>query len=155
MKLPGVETEYLVYAEVTQHDDVLINDAFQNELLISPISGGFFKGEKLSGRIEGAGPGCTLTRPPDRNDIQVKLLLRTDDGENIFLSSEGTLLLDPAVEKRIVAGEDVPPTDYYYRLHLTFDTGSAKYGWLNGRYCFAIAGIKDWSTICYDAYLIK
>jgi hypothetical protein len=155
MKLPKAETEYLFYTEVKQQNDILINDAFQNEFLISPTAGGFFKGEKLSGTVECVGAGYTLTRPPDRNDIQMKLLLRTDDGENIFMSSEGTLFLDPALEKRLIAGDSVPAADYYYRFHLTFDTGSSKYGWLNGKCCFAVAGIKDWETVCYDAYLVK
>jgi Protein of unknown function (DUF3237). len=155
MELPKIETEYLFYAEAKQQNDILINDAFQNELLISPNSGGFFKGEKLNGIIESIGAGYTLTRPSGRNDIQAKLLLRTDDGENILMSSEGILLLDQALEKRIIGGESVPPSDYYYRLHLSFDTGSLKYGWLNGKCCLAVAGIRDWSTICYDVYLIK
>jgi len=155
MKLPEAETEYLFYAEVKQQDDILMHDAFQNEVLISPIAGGFFKGEKLSGTVECVGAGYTLTRRPDRNDVQIKLLLRTDDGENIFMSSEGTLFLDPTLEKRLIAGEPVPAAGYYYRFHLTFDTGSSKYGWLNGKCCFAVAGIKDWATICYDAYLIR
>jgi hypothetical protein len=155
MRLPKVEMEYLFYAEIKQQDDILVKDAFQNELLISPIAGGFFKGEKLSGTVECVGAGHTLTRLPDRNDVQIKLLLKTDDGENIFMSSEGTLFLDPALERRLIAGEAVPPTDYYYRFQLTFDTGSSKYGWLNGKCCFAVAGIKDWSTVCYDAYLIR
>lgn len=155
MNLPKAETEYLFYAEVKQQNDVLVKDTFQNEFLISPIAGGFFKGEKLNGRIESIGAGYTLTRSPDRNDIQIKLLFKTDDGENIFMSSEGTLFLDPAIERRLIAGELIPATDYYYRAHLTFDTGSDKYSWLNGKCCFAIVGVKDWSTICYDAYLIK
>jgi hypothetical protein len=155
MKLPKAEIEYLFYAEVNQQNDILIKDAFQNEFLISPIAGGFFKGEKLSGTIDCIGAGYTLTRLPDRNDIKIKLLLRTDDGEKIFMSCEGTLFLDPALERSLIAGEPVPPTDYYYRFHLAFDTGSSKYGWLNGKCCFAIAGIKDWSTICYDAYFIN
>ena len=155
MKLPKAETEYLFYAEIKQKDDILVNDAFQNELLISPTAGGFFEGEKLSGTVEGVGAGYTLTRPPDRNDIQMKLLLKTDDGENIFMSSEGTLFLDPALEKRLIAGEPVPAAEYYYRFRLTFDTGSSKYGWLNGKCCFAVAGIKDWETVCCEAYLVK
>ncbi len=155
MKLPKAETEYLFYAEIKQQEDILINDAFQNELLISPTAGGFFEGEKLSGMVECVGAGYTLTRPPDRNDIQMKLLLKTDDGENIFMSSEGTLFLDPALEKRLIGGESVPAAEYYYRFNLTFDTGSSKYGWLNGKCCFAVAGIKDWETVCYEAYMVK
>lgn len=155
MKLPKAETEYLFYAEVKQQNDILVKDAFQNEILISPIAGGFFKGKKLSGAVEPICTGYTLTRLPDRNDVQIKLLLRTDDGENIFLSSEGVLFLDPALEKRLISGESVSPGDYYYRFHLTFDTNSIKYGWLNGKCCFAVAGIKDWETICYDVYLVK
>lgn len=155
MKLPDVETEYLFYAEVRQEEDRLVKDSFQNEVLISPTSGGFFQGEKLNGLIAGMGAGYTLTRSPDRNDIQIKLLLQTDDDENIIMSSEGTLFLDALLEQNLIAGELVPSTDYYYRVHLTFDTSSSKYNWLNGKCCFAIAGIKDWSTVCYDAYMIK
>ena len=155
MKLPKVETEYLFYAEIKQQGDILTKDAFQNEILISPTAGGFFEGEKLSGTVECVGAGYTLTRPPDRNDIQIKLLLKTDDGEGIFMSSEGTLLLDPELERRLIAGEPVPAADYYYRFRLTFDTSSSKYSWLNGKCCFAIAGIKDWETLCYEAYMIK
>lgn len=155
MILPKAETEYLFYAEIKQKDDILINDAFQNEVLISPTAGGFFEGEKLRGAVECIGAGYTLTRPPDRNDIQMKLLLKTDDGENILMTSEGTLLLDPALEKRLIAGEPVPAEEYYYRFRLTFDTGSSKYGWLNGKCCFAVAGIKDWKTVCYEAYMVK
>lgn len=121
MKLPKVETEYLFYAEIkTARWYSLTKDAFQNEILISPTAGGFFEGEKLSGTVECVGAGYTLTRPPNRNDIQIKLLLKTDDGEGIFMSSEGTLLLDPELERRLIAGEPVPAADYYYRFRLTF-----------------------------------
>ena len=155
MYLPKVETDYLFYAEVNQQNDVLLNDSFQNELLISPITGGFFKGNNCSGRIEGIGAGYTRTRPAERNDIQIKLLLKTDDNEFINLSLEGTLFLDPALEHRMIAGETITSEAYYYRLHAGFDTGSHKYSWLNGKCCFAIAGIKDWATVCFDVYLIK
>jgi len=154
MELPRAEAKHLFYMEVTQKEDILVKDTDRGELLVSPVSGGFFRGEILNGTVEPAGTGFTWSVPPEKNEIEIKLLLKTLDGGHIFMDSRGTLLIGHDQEELLMKGEQVDPADYYYRFSLSFDTGSSEYRWLNGKCCFAVAGIKDWSTICYDAYMV-
>jgi hypothetical protein len=37
----------------------------------------------------------------------------------------------PEVIAKIEKGEPVDPSSYYFRMNPVFETGSAKYGWLN------------------------
>ena len=50
-------------------------------------------------------------------------------------------------------GADVDPADYYFRIHMTFETASAEHGWLN-RAVVVASALRRPDAVVYDAYLV-
>jgi len=97
------------------------------------ITGGSFEGERLRGELFPAGGSdWQSVRPGDGAwMINVRIVLKTDDGAIIGMPYTGIRHGPKEVIDRIVRGEVVKATDYYFRISATFETSSEKYGWLN------------------------
>lgn len=99
---------------------------------IAAVTGGEFQGERLRGTVVGAPAGDWLLQ---RNDgvtvLDVRLLLRTDDGEHIYMSYRGLRHGPADVMARLAAGERVDPASYYFRMAPVFETAARKYEWIN------------------------
>lgn len=96
------------------------------------VRGGTFAGPRLNGVILPAGGAdWALTRNDGSLLLDVRLTLETDDGERIFMSYRGIRHGPPAVIDRLARGETVDPAEYYFRMTPWFETGAARYAWLN------------------------
>ncbi len=96
------------------------------------VNGGTFVGSRLKGVILPAGGAdWALTRNDGSLLLDVRLTLETDDGERIFMSYRGIRHGPKAVLDRLARGEAVDPTEYYFRITPWFETGAARYAWLN------------------------
>lgn len=99
---------------------------------IATVTGGEFQGERLRGTVVGAPAGDWLLQRHDGVTIlDVRLLLRTDDGEHIYMQYRGVRHGPADVMARLAAGEVVDPKLYYFRITPVFETASKKYAWLN------------------------
>lgn len=155
MKLPKAEVEHLFYIEVELDPDIPIGDVGRGDLLICPIKGGTFKGEKLNGVVMPFGADWNLMYSNQLNCVDTRYLLKTDDDVYISLTTNGRAVIKKEQEEAMERGEYVDPADYYFRQHLFFECGDPKYEWINGACCFAVIGCKDEFTICYDAYMVR
>ena len=98
---------------------------------ISGISGGVFKGERISGKILDGGNDWQIIRKDGCATLDVRLTLQTDDGELIYMTYQGYRHGPKDVIDKIGRGEAVHPADYYFRTNPVFETASEKYAWLN------------------------
>lgn len=102
------------------------------ERRLAAISGGSFEGPKLRGTVmEAGGSDWLLVRPDGATQLDVRLALKTDDGQLIGMTYRGIRHGDPEVMARVNRGERVDPASYYFRIAPFFETASDKYGWLN------------------------
>jgi hypothetical protein len=100
---------------------------------IATVTGGEFTGERLKGTVVGAPAGdWMLLRTDGVLVLDVRLALRTDDGELVYMNYRGLRHGPQEVMARLAAGESVDPRSYYFRIVPTFETAAAKYKWLNG-----------------------
>ena len=99
--------------------------------LIAPIQGGTFEGPKLKGVVLPGGADWLLIRSDGVWEPDVRLPLRTDDGALISMTYWGIRDIAPEVFQRLLSGEAVDPSEYYFRTTPVFETASEKYGWLN------------------------
>lgn len=104
---------------------------------IAEVSGGVFEGPKLRGTVLPAGGDWIIDRPDKVMQLDVRVTLKTDDGEFIYMTYRGVRHGPDDVIERLNAGEDVDPSDYYFRTAPIFETGSEKYAWLNGIVCIS------------------
>ena len=107
-----LKTEFLM--------DIILDVAAPQNLgarRIVPVTGGTFEGPKLKGT---ALPGADwiLARPDGVNELNVRVTLKTDDDQLIYITYRG-LMFTPK------GGE------LYWRTTPIFETGAAKYEWLN------------------------
>lgn len=107
---------------------------------VGVITGGRFEGDKLRGELfPGGGSDWQSIRPGDGAwMINVRIVLKTDDGHIIAMPYTGIRHGPKEVLDRIARGEAVKATDYYLRVAGRFETASEKYGWLNSVICLGV-----------------
>ena len=114
---------------------------------------GRFEGPKLSGTLVTGGNDLRLTRFDGAFHPDVRALLRTDDGHHVQMTYEGIRSGPEEVWDRVERGEDVDPSEYYFRIVARFETGSEKYDWLNRILAFG-SGVRLPGGPVYDIYQV-
>ena len=99
--------------------------------LIVPITGGTFEGEPLKGTVEPGGHDWAFFQPDGIMKIDVRLVLRTDQDELIYLQYRGRLIAEPQVHQRMAAGEQVAPEEFSLTTIVDFETAAENLKWLN------------------------
>jgi hypothetical protein len=98
---------------------------------IGLVSGGSFRGERLSGEVIGGGSDWQAVRADGSTTLDVRLVLKTDDDAVIVMAYGGVRHGPTDVIARMERGEAVDPASYYFRINPTFETAAATYDWLN------------------------
>ena len=98
---------------------------------IAKVGGGTFKGAKLSGKVLGGGGDWLLLRSDGVLQLDVRVVLETDDSHLIYMTYRGLRHGPAGIIEKVSRGEPVDPASYYFRTAPFFETGSDKYGWLN------------------------
>lgn len=90
---------------------------------------GSFAGPRMRGTIE-RGTDHWHLRPDGVVEVDVRTVLRTEDGAAIAMAYSGLCLLTDAAVAAIRAGQP-PAGPFRYRKAVRFETGDARYAWLN------------------------
>jgi len=98
---------------------------------VDMVAGGRFQGPRLRGVVLAGGNDCLLERADGSVRPDVRLVLRTDEGEDSLMTYEGIRHGAPEVMRRLAAGEPVSDSEYYLRTTARFETASARLAWLN------------------------
>ena len=99
---------------------------------IAAVTGGSFEGERLRGSVLGAPGGDWLLQRPDGVLVlDVRIVLKTDDGALIYMAYRGLRHGAAEVMERLARGEAVDASSYYFRITPTFETAAPAYAWLN------------------------
>src|SRR4030042_5287914 len=78
------------------------------------VKGGTFEGPKLKGEVLPGGGDRVPLRPDGAGELDVRATMRTDDGHLIYAYYRGILHPPPEVALRVMQGEDVDPSEYYF-----------------------------------------
>ena len=129
-----------------------LGDTPQGRRRVAVVTGGTFQGERLRGEVVPAPAGDWLLQRPDGvTALDVRLLLRTDDGALVYMSYRGLRHGPADLMARLAAGEMVDPSLYYFRTSPSFETAAAKYLWLNRLLAIGI-GRREPNGPVYDVY---
>ncbi|HJS36543.1 MAG TPA: DUF3237 domain-containing protein [Burkholderiales bacterium] len=119
---------------------------------IATVSGGTFRGERLSGKIQAVpGGDWILVRPDGATILDVRVTLETDDRQLIYMTYRGVRHGPADVMARLARGEAVDPASYYFRTTPVFETASPKYDWLN-RIVSVATGRREARGPVYEVY---
>lgn len=119
---------------------------------VIPVSGGTFEGERLRGTVlPGAGADWQTLATDGTVLLDVRLVLRTDDGALVSYRYRGVRAAPPDVLARIDRGEDVAASEYYMRTTGMLETAAPAYGWLN-RIVVVALGARVPAGPVYDVF---
>ncbi len=127
----------LLKAEIALAPPQELGDTPQGRRRIIGITGGRFSGERLSGRVLPGGADWQLVRADGVADLDARYTLETGDGALIYVRNRGYRHGPAEVLARLARAEDVDPALYYMRTTPSFETGDARYAWLNRIVCVA------------------
>jgi hypothetical protein len=86
--------------------------------VVVPVSGGTFEGPRLKGTLVGPGADWIVVRSDGSSVLDLRILLQTDDAQKISMACRGIAYTQPG-------------GTLYARILPVFETGAAKYLWLN------------------------
>ena len=144
----------LLRAEITLATPQELGDSPLGRRRIIPITGGTFRGERLSGRVLPGGADWQVIRTDGVADLDARYTLETDDGALIYVQNQGYRHGPAEVIKRLAAGEAVDPALYYMRTTPRFETGAERYQWLNRIICLA-TGARRAAAVELEVFEVK
>jgi hypothetical protein len=99
---------------------------------VAPVAGGNFEGPELSGIVLSGGTDwVTEDAAGSWFRMDVRLPLRTHDGDLLTMAYQGFRSGPPDVLAKVARGETVDAGSYYYRVAGSFETASPKLARLN------------------------
>jgi feruloyl esterase len=98
---------------------------------IYDVTGGTFEGPKLRGTILPSGGDWLRVGSDGVAHLDVRATFTTDDGAQIFVQYFGVADFAAATEK-LARGEATEFGEIYFMTTPRFETGDARYAWLNG-----------------------
>jgi len=144
----------LLNAEITLAPPQELGDTPQGRRRIIGITGGSFRGERLSGRVLAGGADWQIIRADGVADLDARYTLETADGALIYVRNHGYRHGPADVLKKLAAGEDVDPALYYMRTAPLFETGDPRYAWLNRLICVG-TGARRKNSVHLEVFEVK
>jgi len=151
--MADLKTELLAEMSVDLEEAQNVGATPHGNRQIFLVKGGTFEGPKLKGEVLPGGGDWALLRPDGAGELDVRGTLRTDDGHLIYMYYRGIVHASPEVMARMVQGEAVDPSEYYFRTVPFYETASEKYGWLNRVVAVAVGKLAP-NWVGYTVYAI-
>jgi hypothetical protein len=126
---PGLE--YVCELKVKLNPPYVVGETPHGLRRIIPIIGGTVEGPKIKGEILSGGADWQIVRKDGVAELEAHYQMKTDDGVTIYIKNVGMRVATPEVAARIGKGEQVNPSEYYFRAIPKFEAPTGKYDWMN------------------------
>ncbi len=126
---PGLE--YVCELKVKLNPPYIVGETPHGLRRIIPIIGGTVEGSKINGEILNGGADWQIVRKDGVSELEAHYQIKTDDGVTIYIKNTGLRVATPEVAARIGRGEQVSPSEYYFRAVPKFEAPAGKYEWMN------------------------
>jgi hypothetical protein len=117
------------------------------------VEGGTFSGPELGGTVLPGGSDWIVVRDDGVLIQDVRITLQTDDDHTLLMSYRGMRHGPGDTLQRLDRGEDVDPSQYYFRTIPIFETPEGEYDWLNKLMAFAV-GRREPGSVLYAVYAL-
>ncbi|HXE10785.1 MAG TPA: DUF3237 domain-containing protein [Bryobacteraceae bacterium] len=146
---------YHATLEPVQHDT---GAAHFGRRMIAVVTGGAFEGERIKGKVlYGGGDWATIEESRDVLRLDARVTWETHDGAKIYISYRG-VLRPLSIAHQIAARGGTKTEDdvrsLYFRTNPLFETGDARYQWLNDIVCVGIGGLMP-GGVKYELFEIQ
>ena len=144
----------LLSAEITLAPPQELGESPLGRRRIINITGGSFRGERLSGKVLAGGADWQVIRGDGVADLDARYTLETSDGALIYVRNHGYRHGPADVIRKLSSGEEVDPALYYMRTTPLFETGDARYAWLNRLICVG-TGARKKSSVHLEIFEVQ
>lgn len=146
-----LNTEYLFSMDIAVGTPQVVSGG----LRVVPVIGGTVTGPALTGEVLGGASADWLRVEPDGTaHMDVRFTIQAESGALIYVHYSGIRTGAPEVLARLGRGEAVPPSDYYFRVAIRFETGDAELAWMN-RVLAVGVGQRPPGGPRYDVYAVR
>jgi Protein of unknown function (DUF3237) len=153
-ELPGPHLTKVYRLEATVGPPIEFGELRQGRRRIAPLTGGTFTGPELNGKLmPGASADWQIVAADGTVFGDVRYTLKTDDGDLLYVRSEGVRHGSAAVLARLGRGEDVQANEYVFRVATRIETATPDLDWLNKGVFIGVAGRQPQGVI-YETYLV-
>jgi hypothetical protein len=154
MPLVKPKLEFVFDLQARLGDMVVVGETPEGLRRMIPILDGTFTGPTLHGTVLGGGADWQFVRSDGVTVAEATYLLRTGDGVLIQIRNRGLRHGPSEVIRRLTAGEDVDPAEYYFRTSPSFLAPAGAYEWLN-RDLFVATGARRAKAIELEFYRVS
>ncbi len=137
--LDALPVRHLFTITANTAGNTMLQGAPQGNRLLVTVTGGSFEGPELRGTVESGGGDWVTMRADGSLKLDVRITLRTHDGAAILMTYNGI-------------GVN-PGSGYSLRTAPLFETGDARYAWLNNVQAVA-HGAPGHGNVKYDVYAL-
>jgi hypothetical protein len=147
----GIELAFLFRIDAALAPAIELGECPRGMRRMVPILTGSFEGPRIKGTLPAGGADWQVTRPDGVTEIEACYALETDDGVVIRVTNRGLRHGPPEIMRRLVQGETVDPSEYYFRAAPSFEAPRGIYDWLNQR-LFISTGRRFRASVQLDFY---
>jgi hypothetical protein len=126
-----------------------VGDSGSGGRTIYPITGGRIEGRHISGDLLPFGADFALWRTDGVGVLDIRALLRTDDGAEIYVSYPGL-----SHDHSLGPLGELAPGERYFRTTPRFETSAEKYTWLNRIFAVGVGWFEPPNTVAYKVYAV-
>jgi uncharacterized protein DUF3237 len=149
-----LKSAHLFTIAIKLHPPIQMGDTPAGKRRVFVVSGGEFAGDRIRGTIMPViGSDLLLVRADGSAQQDVRMLLKTDDGDLVLMTYRGVRHASDDVNARIARGEHVSGSDYYLRTAPFFETSSAKYSWINKIVAVGVGERRE-DSVVYEIFEI-
>ncbi len=126
-----------------------IGDIRRGERLIVEVTGGTFAGAHLRGEVLPFGADFAVCRTDGVTELDVRVILRTDDGAEIYA-------FYPGLNHQESLGPlgELPEGERYFRTMPRFETGAEQYQWLTRIVSIGVQQPSERGAVAYRVYAV-
>jgi hypothetical protein len=148
--IPGLEAAFEVTVELGPIDDYGATRAGHRRVI--PVLGGHMR-RGVDAEILPGGADWQLVRTDGTLEIDGRYSARTPAGELLYLQVSGVRAGPTAVLDALLRGEDVDPSDYYFRTTVSIETSCPDLAHLQDA-VFVASCVRRATTVNYTAYRV-
>lgn len=148
--VPGLERAFEVAATLGPLEDHGMTRAGHRRVVA--VAGGRVSG-LFDAEILAGGADWQLVRPDGTVEIDTRYSARTAAGEYVHFRTSGVRSGPPEVLAALLRGEDVDPSEYYFRVAVYLETSAPRLAILE-RSVFIASAIRGGDSVRYTAYRV-
>lgn len=146
--------EYECTYHATLKEPVNVGSGPYGTRMVFEVTGGRFEGPRLNGQLLTGGGDWLLVGPDGWGRLDVRAQVLTDDGAALYVSYFGVLEMTDQVQQAAAASGGTEYGDQYFRTAPRFETGDARYAWLNHTLFVGEGRLRPGRIVEYKLYRV-